>query len=163
MKKELTSPLSEVIIRENLKMKTFRSSMKNMTFFIIFPIQEYLNRMELWKRKISLHEMTKICLMITTILSPFRKKKLIQSDKHSNISYFYPFGCECFILNTKDNLGKFYPKSDKGIFLGYFDASKAYRVYNFRTLIVKEFIHVRLNDSKPNKKLSNLMLFFLQI
>ena len=24
-----------------------------------------------------------------------------------NISYFHPFGCQCFILSTKDNLGKF--------------------------------------------------------
>ena len=24
-----------------------------------------------------------------------------------NISYFHPFGCRCFILNTKDNLGEF--------------------------------------------------------
>ncbi|RDY03935.1 hypothetical protein CR513_12412, partial [Mucuna pruriens] len=40
-----------------------------------------------------------------------------------------------------DNLGKFDPKSDKGTFLGYLTTSKAYRVYNCRTLKVDESIH----------------------
>ena len=46
-----------------------------------------------------------------------------------NISYFKVFGCKCFILNTKDNLGKFDAKSDEDIFLGYSQTSKAYRVF----------------------------------
>ena len=32
-------------------------------------------------------------------------------NKKPNISYFHPFGCECFMLNTKGNLGKFYSKA----------------------------------------------------
>ena len=32
-----------------------------------------------------------------------------------NISDFHPFGCQCFIFNTKDNLGKFDSKCDFGI------------------------------------------------
>ncbi|RDX97813.1 hypothetical protein CR513_19362, partial [Mucuna pruriens] len=63
---------------------------------------------------------------------------------------------ECFILNTKDNLGKFDPKSDKGTFLRYSNASKAYRMYNFRTLTVEESIHVRFNYSKLDKELLEL-------
>ncbi|RDX76448.1 hypothetical protein CR513_43559, partial [Mucuna pruriens] len=55
------------------------------------------------------------------------------------------------ILVVNDNLGKFDPKLDKGTFLGYFDASKAYKVYNSRTLVVEEFIHATFNDYKPNK------------
>ncbi|RDX90016.1 hypothetical protein CR513_28173, partial [Mucuna pruriens] len=73
-----------------------------------------------------------------------------------NISYFHPFGCECFILNTKDNLGKFDSKLDKRTFLGYSTTSKAYRVYNSRTLKVELFIHVKFNDCKPDKELSKL-------
>ena len=49
--------------------------------------------------------------------------------RKSNISYFHQFGCKCFILNTKDSLGKFDLKSDNGIFLGYFE--------NSRTLVVE--------------------------
>ena len=51
-------------------------------------------------------------------------------DRKPNIGYFKVFRCKCFVLNTKDNLGKFDPKSDVGIFLGYSNSSKAYRVYN---------------------------------
>ena len=36
-----------------------------------------------------------------------------------NISYFRVFGSKCFILNTGDQLEKFDPKSDEGIFVGY--------------------------------------------
>ena len=50
-----------------------------------------------------------------------------------NISYFYVFGFECFILNTKDKLSKFDPKSNPIIFLGYSTVSKAYKVYNKKT------------------------------
>ena len=67
-----------------------------------------------------------------------------------NIGYFKVFGCKCFILNTKDNLGKFDPKSDVGIFLGYSNSSKAYRVYNKRTLVVEESMHVTLDESNPS-------------
>ncbi|RDY07854.1 hypothetical protein CR513_07978, partial [Mucuna pruriens] len=38
--------------------------------------------------------------------------------------------------------GKFYPKSDKGIFIRYLIASKAYTVYNFGTLKVEESVHL---------------------
>ena len=80
-----------------------------------------------------------------------------------NISYFPPFGCQCFILNTKDNLGKFDSKCDYGIFLGYFESSKAYRVYNSRTLIVEEAIHVIFNDNKPNSTMSKVDEFFVEM
>ena len=39
------------------------------------------------------------------------------SCKLPRISYFKVFDCKCFILNTKDNLDKFDPKSNEGIFL----------------------------------------------
>ncbi|CAJ2668748.1 unnamed protein product [Trifolium pratense] len=54
-------------------------------------------------------------------------------NRKPNISYFHIFGCFCYILNTKDNLGKFDSKSDKAIFLGYATNSKGYRIYNLKT------------------------------
>ncbi|KAH9734859.1 Integrase catalytic domain-containing protein [Citrus sinensis] len=71
-------------------------------------------------------------------------------DRKPNIGYFKIFGCKCFILNTKDNLGKFDPKSDVGIFLRYSTSSKAYRVYNKRTLVVEESMHVTFDESNPS-------------
>ena len=64
-----------------------------------------------------------------------------------NIGYFKVFGYKCFTMNTKDNSGKFYSKSDVGIFLGYSTTSKAYRVFNKRTLVVEESIHVIFDES----------------
>jgi hypothetical protein len=45
-----------------------------------------------------------------------------------------------------ENLGKFDPKSDEGIFLGYSTSSRAYRVYNTRTETVMESINVVIDD-----------------
>ena len=43
------------------------------------------------------------------LLRPILKKTPYElwKNKKPNISYFKVFGCKCFILNTKDNLGKF--------------------------------------------------------
>ena len=76
-------------------------------------------------------------------------------NKKPNISYFKVFGSKCFIFNTKDNLGKFAAKSNVGIFLGYSSSSKAYRVFNKKTTIVEESIHVvfdKSNDSLERRE-----------
>ena len=53
-------------------------------------------------------------------------------------------------MNTKDNLSKFDPKSDVGIFLGYSNSSKTYRVHNKRTLIVEESMHITFDESNTS-------------
>ncbi|XP_055960613.1 uncharacterized protein LOC126668274 [Mercurialis annua] len=63
------------------------------------------------------------------------------------ISYFRVFGCKCFILNTKDDLGNFDSKTDEGVFLGYAYNSKSFRVFNKRTLVVEESMHVVFDES----------------
>ncbi|KEH19416.1 hypothetical protein MTR_8g058870 [Medicago truncatula] len=50
-----------------------------------------------------------------------------------------------------DKPGKFDAKVDDGIFLGYSSNSKAYRVFNKRTLTVEESIHVAF-DEKPSQE-----------
>nr|GEV63899.1 ribonuclease H-like domain-containing protein [Tanacetum cinerariifolium] len=61
-----------------------------------------------------------------------------------------PFGCPVTILNTIDHLGKFYGKADEGFFFGYSLNSKAFRVFNSRTRIVEENLHIRFSKSTPN-------------
>ena len=66
-----------------------------------------------------------------------------------NLDYFHAFGCRFFIYNNeKNNLGKFDLKSNEGIFLGYSTSSKAFRVFNKRTLVVEETIHVVFEESR---------------
>nr|GEU35887.1 hypothetical protein [Tanacetum cinerariifolium] len=50
----------------------------------------------------------------------------------------------------KDSLGKFDGKVDKGFLVGYSVSSKAFRVFNSRTCIVQETLHVNFLESKPN-------------
>lgn len=64
------------------------------------------------------------------------------------MSHLHVFGCKCFILNNgKENLGKFDAKADEGIFLGYSQSSKAFRVYNKCLLTFEESVHVSFNES----------------
>ena len=74
----------------------------------------------------------------------------LYKGRKPNISHFRIFDCRCFVLNNgKDNLGKFDAKSDEGIFLGYSLHSKAYRVYNKRTITIEESIHVVFYETNP--------------
>ena len=57
------------------------------------------------------------------------------------------FGNKCYILNDRENLGKFDARSDEGIFLGYSTTSQAYRAFNKRTKIVMESINVTIDDA----------------
>ncbi|GKB64469.1 putative ribonuclease H-like domain-containing protein [Tanacetum coccineum] len=54
-----------------------------------------------------------------------------------------PFGCPVTILNTIDHLDKFDGKDDEGLFVGYSTNTKAFRVFNSRTRIVEENLHVK--------------------
>ena len=69
------------------------------------------------------------------------------NNRKPKISYLRAFGCKCFILNTKDNLEKFDSKADERIFLGYSTSSKAYRIFNKRTLVVEESMHVVFDET----------------
>ncbi|GKD89296.1 retrovirus-related pol polyprotein from transposon TNT 1-94, partial [Tanacetum coccineum] len=61
-----------------------------------------------------------------------------------------PFGCPVTILNTIDHLGKFDGKADEGFFVGYSINSKPFRVFNSRTRIVEENLHVQFSENTPN-------------
>nr|GEZ73177.1 hypothetical protein [Tanacetum cinerariifolium] len=67
-----------------------------------------------------------------------------------NIGFMRPFGCLVTILNTLDPLGKFHEKVDEGFLIGYPVCSKAFRVFNSRTHIVQETLHVNFMENKPN-------------
>ena len=63
-------------------------------------------------------------------------------DKKPNISYFHIFGSIYYILNDHEHLDKFDAKSDTGVFLGYFNNSKVYLVFNMRTQTIMESANV---------------------
>ena len=82
------------------------------------------------------------------------------------VSYFHVFGCTYFVSNNrKDHLGKQDAKYDEAIFLGYSSISKAYRIFNKRTLVVEESIHVIFNEAKnsSNRKEGDWMMLQVKV
>ncbi|GKG21040.1 retrovirus-related pol polyprotein from transposon TNT 1-94, partial [Tanacetum coccineum] len=65
------------------------------------------------------------------------------------LNYFRVFGSKCFILNTKDYLTKFDPKSYEGVFLGYSQNSKAYIILNKHTRKIEESLNVTFDETPP--------------
>ncbi|GJS85803.1 putative ribonuclease H-like domain-containing protein [Tanacetum coccineum] len=66
------------------------------------------------------------------------------------LSFMRPFECPVTTLNTIDHLDKFDGKADEGFFVGYPINSKAFRVFNNRTRIVEENLHVQFRENTPN-------------
>nr|GFB44391.1 hypothetical protein [Tanacetum cinerariifolium] len=67
-----------------------------------------------------------------------------------SIGFMRPFGCPVTILNTLDSLSKFDGKVNEGFLVGYSISSKSFRVFNSRTYIVEETLHVNFLENKPN-------------
>nr|GEW96954.1 putative ribonuclease H-like domain-containing protein [Tanacetum cinerariifolium] len=71
-------------------------------------------------------------------------------DRSPSIGFMRPFGCLVTILNTLDPLGKFDGKACEGFCVGYSVNYKAFRVFNSRTRIVQETLHINFLKNKPN-------------
>nr|GEZ68464.1 ribonuclease H-like domain-containing protein [Tanacetum cinerariifolium] len=67
-----------------------------------------------------------------------------------SVGFMRPFGCHVTILNTLDPLGNFDGKADEGFLVGYSVNSKAFKVFNSRTRIVQETLHINFLKNKPN-------------
>ncbi|KAJ9552828.1 hypothetical protein OSB04_016873 [Centaurea solstitialis] len=67
-------------------------------------------------------------------------------NRPPSIKFFKVFGCECYVKNDKDNLDKFSPKGDEGVFIGYAKDSPSYRIYNKRTRCVVESTNVDFEE-----------------
>jgi len=65
-----------------------------------------------------------------------------------NIKHLRVFGRKCYVHNNgKESLGKFDPRSDEAIFLRYSSHSKACKVFNKRTMCIKESVHVPFDET----------------
>ncbi|GJW04892.1 retrovirus-related pol polyprotein from transposon TNT 1-94 [Tanacetum coccineum] len=63
-----------------------------------------------------------------------------------NVEYFHVFGSLCYPTNDRDDLGKKKPKADIGVFIGYSETSRGFRIYNQRTKKIMETIHVKFDQ-----------------
>nr|GEV02936.1 hypothetical protein [Tanacetum cinerariifolium] len=102
------------------------------------------------------------CLVITDDYSRFTWNRVLVTKPHNktpyellhgrtpSIGFMRPFGYLVTILNTLDTLGKFKGKVDEGFLVGYSVNSKAFKVFNSRTCIIQETLHVNFLENKPN-------------
>ncbi|GJY03825.1 retrovirus-related pol polyprotein from transposon TNT 1-94 [Tanacetum coccineum] len=79
------------------------------------------------------------------------------NSRKPTLDHFKVFGSKCFILNTKDYLTKFDPKSYEGVFLGYSQNSKAYIILNKHPMKIKKSLNVTFNETPPPSKTSPLV------
>nr|GEY48029.1 hypothetical protein [Tanacetum cinerariifolium] len=79
---------------------------------------------------------------------------IINDQKPSVIKHLYIFGCICYITRDGKNLDKMKEKGDLCILVGYSTQSKGYHVYNKRTRMIVESIHIRFDEIKEVSKTS---------
>nr|GFA68700.1 retrovirus-related Pol polyprotein from transposon TNT 1-94 [Tanacetum cinerariifolium] len=70
----------------------------------------------------------------------------IINDRKSSVKFFHIFGSLCYIVRDGENLDKMKEKGDECIFVGYSNQSRAYRVFNKRTRVIMESIHVNFDE-----------------
>ena len=68
-----------------------------------------------------------------------------------SVKYFRIFGSKCYIKRNGD-IGKFYPRSDEGMFLGYSLKSKAFICFNYRTKTIVEWANIRIDEKFGTKE-----------
>ncbi|GJT55650.1 RNA-directed DNA polymerase, eukaryota, reverse transcriptase zinc-binding domain protein [Tanacetum coccineum] len=72
----------------------------------------------------------------------------IINDMKPSIKHLHIFGCICYITRDGENLDKMKEKGDPCVMVGYSTQSKGYHVYNKRTRLIVESIHIKFDEIK---------------
>ncbi|GJU44117.1 retrovirus-related pol polyprotein from transposon TNT 1-94 [Tanacetum coccineum] len=91
-----------------------------------------------------------------SIIIPTHEKMAyhIINDRKPLIKHLYIFGCTCYLTRDGENLDKMKEKGDPCILVGYSNQSKGYHVYNKRTILIVEAIHLRFDEIKEMSETS---------
>ncbi|GJR49305.1 uncharacterized mitochondrial protein-like protein [Tanacetum coccineum] len=82
------------------------------------------------------------------VIKPYNKTPYeLFLGRNPALSFMRPFGCPVTIFNTIDHIGKFDGKADEGFFVGFSTNIKAFRVFNSRTRIVEENLHMDVKSA----------------
>ncbi|GJV16319.1 retrovirus-related pol polyprotein from transposon TNT 1-94 [Tanacetum coccineum] len=125
-----------VVKRRN---RTLVEAARTMLIFSRLPLPEFL-----WAEVVATACFTQNRSIIHTRYNktPY---ELLRGRK-PNIAYFHVFGSLCYPTNDRDDLGKMKPKADIGVFIGYSETSTGFRIYNRRTKMIMETIHVKFDE-----------------
>nr|GEV32332.1 retrovirus-related Pol polyprotein from transposon TNT 1-94 [Tanacetum cinerariifolium] len=85
-----------------------------------------------------------------SIIIPTHEKMAyhIISDMKPSIKHLHIFGCTCYLTRDGETLDKMKEKGDPCILVGYSTRSKGYHVYNKRTRLIVESIHLKFDKIK---------------
>ncbi|GKE35924.1 retrovirus-related pol polyprotein from transposon TNT 1-94, partial [Tanacetum coccineum] len=91
-----------------------------------------------------------------SIIIPSHEKTAynIINDRKPSIKHLHIFGCTCYLTRDGENLDKIKEKGDSCILVGYPTQSKGYHVYNKRTRLIVESIHLRFDKIKEMSETS---------
>ncbi|GJW16089.1 retrovirus-related pol polyprotein from transposon TNT 1-94 [Tanacetum coccineum] len=91
-----------------------------------------------------------------SIIIPTHEKMAyhIINDRKPSIKHLHIFGCTCYLTRDGENLDKMKEKGDLCILVGYSTQSKGYRIYNKRTRLIVESIHLRFDEIKEMSETS---------
>ncbi|GJR97430.1 retrovirus-related pol polyprotein from transposon TNT 1-94 [Tanacetum coccineum] len=78
----------------------------------------------------------------------------IIDERKPLIKHLHIFGCTCYLTKDGENLDKMKEKGDPCILVGYSTQSNGYRVYNKRTRLILESIHLRFDEIKEMSETS---------
>nr|GEY41519.1 hypothetical protein [Tanacetum cinerariifolium] len=70
----------------------------------------------------------------------------IINDQKPSVKFFHIFCSLCYIIRDGENLDKMKEKGDACMFVGYSTQLRAYRVFNKRTRVIVETIHVNFDE-----------------
>ncbi|GJX32123.1 retrovirus-related pol polyprotein from transposon TNT 1-94 [Tanacetum coccineum] len=70
----------------------------------------------------------------------------LMHDRKPDLRHLHVFGALCYPTKDSEDLGMLKPKADIGIFVGYSPTKNAYRIYNKKTRIIIETIHVEFDE-----------------
>nr|GFA09331.1 retrovirus-related Pol polyprotein from transposon TNT 1-94 [Tanacetum cinerariifolium] len=114
----------------------------------------------LWHRRLShlnfdyINLLSKKDVVIGLPKLKYVKDQLVLLVKKPSIKHLYIFGCTCCLTRDGENLDKKKEKRDPCILVGYSTQSKGYRVYNKRTRLIVESIHLRFDEIKEMSQTS---------
>ncbi|GJW94363.1 retrovirus-related pol polyprotein from transposon TNT 1-94, partial [Tanacetum coccineum] len=91
-----------------------------------------------------------------SIIIPTHEKTAyhIINDRKPSIKHLHVFCCTCYLTRDDENLDKMKEKGDPCILVGYSTQSKGYRVYNKRTRMIDESIHIKFDEIKEMSQTS---------
>ncbi|GJW03109.1 retrovirus-related pol polyprotein from transposon TNT 1-94 [Tanacetum coccineum] len=75
----------------------------------------------------------------------------IINDRKPSLKHLYIFGCTCYTTKDGENHDKMKEKGDPYILVEYSTQLKGYRVYNKRTRLIVESIHINFDEIKELK------------